>query len=158
MPGISKRLSSVRLRLCCFIPRRVRSKLVDSDLTPDLLSALVVQLEESVLQPIDHGCCPVECITEVRNLEHLDRLIEAAGSSVIVLALYSRVRALLLLLLMHPYVARQYATQLPLCAPALEPYTALQGLPGTCRLLLVVCSAEHYWVAPKHRALSRPPT
>ena len=52
---------------------------------------IALKANESLVQLDGQGCCPVNCITEVRDLEHLDHLIEAAGSSVMVLALYSRV-------------------------------------------------------------------
>lgn len=48
------------------------------------------QTADDPFQAVDTGCCPINCITEVRDLQHLERVVDAAGSSVLVLALYSR--------------------------------------------------------------------
>ena len=38
------------------------------------------------------SCCGVNCVTELKNLAHLDRVIDSAASSVVAIAFYSRVR------------------------------------------------------------------
>ncbi len=37
------------------------------------------------------SCCGVDCVTELKNLAHLDRIVESASSSVVAIAFYSRV-------------------------------------------------------------------
>lgn len=51
-------------------------------------------MEEALLKAEEDGCCSVECVTELRSLRHLDRVIDSAASSVVVVAFYSRVSKL----------------------------------------------------------------
>lgn len=37
------------------------------------------------------SCCGVNCVTELKNLAHLDRIVDSSASSVVVIAFYSRV-------------------------------------------------------------------
>ncbi len=37
------------------------------------------------------SCCGVNCVTEFKNLAHLDRIIDSSASSVVAIAFYSRV-------------------------------------------------------------------
>ena len=37
------------------------------------------------------SCCGVDCVTELKNLAHLDRIVESSSSSVVAIAFYSRV-------------------------------------------------------------------
>ena len=53
-----------------------------------------MQMEEALLKAEEDGCCAVECVTELRSLRHLDRVIDSAASSVVVVAFYSRVSKL----------------------------------------------------------------
>ncbi|KAK9799731.1 hypothetical protein WJX73_005809 [Symbiochloris irregularis] len=48
------------------------------------------EADDATFQLASHVSCPTNCIAEVRDLAHMDSLIEAAGSSVICLALYSK--------------------------------------------------------------------
>ena len=45
---------------------------------------------KEVQQQLPEGTCSVDCITEVQDLDHLERRLDKAGSSVVCLALYSR--------------------------------------------------------------------
>lgn len=52
-----------------------------------------VQMEE-VLRGDEDCSCPLQCAAEVRSLSHLERQIDTASSSIVVIAFYSRVRSL----------------------------------------------------------------
>lgn len=52
-----------------------------------------LQMEEALLKAEEDGGCSVECVTELRSLRHLDKVVDSAASSIIVVAFYSRVRA-----------------------------------------------------------------
>ncbi len=54
----------------------------------------LLQMEEALLKAEEDGCCSVECVTELRSLRHLDRVIDSAASSIVVVAFYSRVSTL----------------------------------------------------------------
>ena len=51
-----------------------------------------MQLEEVRLKSEDDSCCSVDCVTELRSLRHLERVIDSDASSIVVVAFYSRVR------------------------------------------------------------------
>jgi hypothetical protein len=62
---------------------------------PRMLTGLchsAMQLEEVRLKSEDDSCCSVDCVTELRSLRHLDRVIDSDASSIVVVAFYSRVR------------------------------------------------------------------
>jgi len=54
---------------------------------------LWLQMEEALLKAEEDGACSVECVTELRSLRHLDKVVDSAASSIVVVAFYSRVRA-----------------------------------------------------------------
>ena len=58
-------------------------------LLPAMDNRCCLQVKE-VQQQLPEGTCSVDCITEVQDLDHLERRLDKAGSSVVCLALYSR--------------------------------------------------------------------
>ena len=49
------------------------------------------------------SCCGVNCVTELKNLAHLDRIVDLSSSSVVAIAFYSRVCTLHALDLCHTH-------------------------------------------------------
>lgn len=49
------------------------------------------QMEET-LRRGEECSCPLQCAAEVRSLPHLERHIDSASSSVVIIAFYSRAR------------------------------------------------------------------
>ena len=52
---------------------------------------VLAQMEEA-LRGAEECSCPLQCAAEVRSLAHLERHIDTASSSVVIIAFYSRVR------------------------------------------------------------------
>lgn len=55
-----------------------------------------VQAEQAAMDLEGSSCCGVDCVTELKNLTHLDRIVESSSSSVVAIAFYSRVRSIIL--------------------------------------------------------------
>ena len=56
-----------------------------------------VQAEQAMMDLESSSCCSINCVTDLKNLAHLDRVADSAASSVVVVAFYSRVGSLFLL-------------------------------------------------------------
>ena len=50
-----------------------------------------VQAEQAMMDLESSSCCSINCVTDLKNLAHLDRVADSAASSVVVVAFYSRV-------------------------------------------------------------------
>ena len=50
-----------------------------------------MQAEQAMMDLESSSCCSINCVTDLKNLAHLDRVADSAASSVIVVAFYSRV-------------------------------------------------------------------
>ncbi|CAL5229040.1 g12289 [Coccomyxa viridis] len=48
------------------------------------------EAEQAAMDLEGSSCCGVDCVTELKNLAHLDRIVESASSSVVAIAFYSR--------------------------------------------------------------------
>lgn len=101
---------------------------VAKDLTssPNNICARVLAQMEEALQGAEECSCPLQCAAEVRSLAHLERHIDTASSSVVIIAFYSRVRL------------RHVQCMLPM--PALMSADAVQGIQWLpCRCCLRGC-------------------
>ena len=57
-----------------------------------IYARVLAQMEEA-LRGAEECSCPLQCAAEVRSLAHLERHIDKASSSVVIIAFYSRVRS-----------------------------------------------------------------
>ena len=55
------------------------------------LTHQALQAEQKAMDLEASSCCGVDCVTELKHLAHLDRIVESSSSSVVAIAFYSRV-------------------------------------------------------------------
>ncbi|CAK0785139.1 hypothetical protein CVIRNUC_008345 [Coccomyxa viridis] len=48
------------------------------------------EAEQAMMDLESSSCCSINCVTDLKNLAHLDRVADSAASSVVVVAFYSR--------------------------------------------------------------------
>ena len=80
-------------RLCWSVLVRVILGRDALNTSSNVVYARVLAQMEEALRGAEECSCPLQCAAEVRSLAHLERHIDTASSSVVIIAFYSRVRS-----------------------------------------------------------------